>query len=102
MRYNQEVVVRVLIRGQITLIIGLPSPNESDLSLLYIQCGEDAVLGLPDFLFCLVELCLRVGALLESSDIVLVVGEVGENRSESRVRLDERVDIASHYQFVFG
>jgi hypothetical protein len=97
---NQEVVMRVLICRQVTLIIGLPSPNESDHSPLDIQSGEDAVLGLPDFLLRLVELCLRVGALLESSDIVLFVGEVGEDRSESGVRLNEGVYIPAHYQLI--
>lgn len=58
MRYNQKMVMRVVIRWQVTLIIDFSSPNQPDLSPFDVQSGEDAVFGLPDFLLCLVELCL--------------------------------------------
>lgn len=86
---NQEMVMRMVIRRQVTLIISLSIPNQSDLSPLDIQCRKDTILGLPHLTLRLVELPLRVRPLLESSGIVLIVGEVGKNWGEFGVRLDE-------------
>lgn len=57
-------IIRMIVGRKVGLFVGWLSIKVSDLTLNDGSSRNDAIFGLFDLLFCLMELCLRIGALL--------------------------------------
>lgn len=64
--------------------------------------GDNAILGLFHFQFCLVKLGLRVGAFLDGGELLLIFGEEHEVAGELFIRRQVRVEVATQDNPVFG
>ena len=90
----------MLVRRQVTVHIGLFSSNKSYLSLFDLATGDDAIFGLLYFFFGLVELGLKVSALLQSGELCLTLRKGLELRVEFLVKLQEGIQVAAEYYIV--
>lgn len=99
----EKVVVGMGVRGEIGMWVHFSfSSHVGDFSVFDGFCGDDAILGLLHFHFCLVELCLREGAFLNGGELFLTPGEELELAGLCLVRRQVRVEVSSKDYPVLG
>jgi len=92
----------MLMRGEVCLAVCLIAVEVSDRSQSDVVCGDDAILRLLHFKLSLVVLCLGIGALLESSKLILISRIEMEDLAEKFVCLQEGIKVASNNDLIFG
>lgn len=92
----------MVVRWQKDGIVGLSASKETHLTELDVFGAQDAILGLLDRCFCLVELSLRESTSLEGRELEIREGIEEILGAELFIGLEEGVQVPADNDLVLG
>lgn len=90
-------IVGVRISGEVTVICGRLVIDEGYFTFIQVETTDDFILGLLDFFFSLVVLCLWESSFLKSGKLLFILGVEVDT---ILLKLDKWIDISCDYKVV--